>query len=102
MRLRQQPVGLVNKLAAIAEVVNLRNFVVEDHSIAIGRVFPTVDYAGILDAVATTGEVIAIAIYHVDNVPIAALAVDLLETSSSAWGNVPRTRLLAGWVHKLP
>jgi hypothetical protein len=100
MRLRQQPVGLVNKLAAIAEVVNLRNFVVEDHSRAIGRVFPTVDYAGILDAVATTGEVIAI--YHVDNVPIAALAVDLLETSSSAWGNVPRTRLLAGWVHKLP
>jgi hypothetical protein len=94
MRLRQQPVGLVNKLAAIAEVVNLRNFVVEDHSRAIGRVFPTVDYAGILDAVATTGEVIAVA--------IAALAVDLLETSSSAWGNVPRTRLLAGWVHKLP
>jgi hypothetical protein len=94
MRLRQQPVGLVNKLAAIAEVVNLRKFVVEDHSRAIGRVFPTVDYAGILDAVATTGEVIAVA--------IAALAVDLLETSSSAWGNVPRTRLLAGWVHKLP
>jgi hypothetical protein len=67
--------GGINGFAAIAEVVRIRIFATEDNSrpFVISR---TIDNAGIVIAVASSSKVVGVAIYYVDYVLIATLAVD--------------------------
>jgi hypothetical protein len=65
--------GCVNKLAAIAEVVPIRILATEDGSRPSRSL--TVDHARIVLAVASGCKVVGVAIYNVDYVRIAALAV---------------------------